>query len=67
MYFYKFVLFKKSVVRSLICVWMVFGHCGFFSAYAYDNLPVLMANAERIEMQPLLAVLFYVDVFFVLR
>lgn len=35
--------------------------------YAYDNLPALMATMERVEIQPIFAIVFYVDVFFVLR
>ncbi|XP_037035324.1 nose resistant to fluoxetine protein 6-like [Bradysia coprophila] len=34
--------------------------------YAYDNLPALMASLERIAFQPIFAIVFYVDVFFVL-
>lgn len=53
--------------RSLICIWVLLIHCGYFGMFAYDNLPMLMAFLERIEVQPFFAIIFYVDVFFVLR
>ncbi|KAG4071607.1 hypothetical protein HA402_011761 [Bradysia odoriphaga] len=53
-------------IRSLICLWVLLIHCGFFTMYAYDNLPTLMASLERIAFQPIFAIVFYVDVFFVL-
>ncbi|XP_037035315.1 nose resistant to fluoxetine protein 6-like [Bradysia coprophila] len=53
-------------IRSLICLWVLLIHCGYFTMYAYDNLPALMATLERIEIQPIFAIVFYVDVFFVL-
>ncbi|KAJ6632736.1 Nose resistant to fluoxetine protein 6 [Pseudolycoriella hygida] len=53
-------------LRTVICCWVLLIHVGFFTMFAYDNLPEVFATIEQIQFQPILAIMFYVDIFFVL-
>lgn len=52
--------------RSIICVWVMLFHVVFYSMFTYDNLPELFRSLDGFAVQGLLAIVLYVDVFFVL-